>query len=364
MRLINKSIFVIGLLLVAVFTSCEHRPLVDISNTHYVRVYLDEELKNVNCGFYNPKYEKPYYKTPEVMRVMLCDPKTGKKVAESYLQNAGKDERGNYLDGHIIVNPGKYSLMIYNFATESTVLRNEDNYDAVEAYTNPVPPMMYGTAWQSRTDINPEDILYDPDHLFVDTRRDLTLNLYNGVDTLFNEQRDFFTAQSVVKTYYLQVKVKGVEWISSMKTLLTGMARSVRLHDRKIQESSPIVLNLDMKIGETKETQRLTPGIDPNDKETAITEEGVIYTTFSTFGKVPNVNSVYSITFEFLKDSGEKQHVTIDITDLFKTKEAIEHQWLLIDQEIEIVPPSNFGDDGGFNPGVDDWKDNETDVII
>ena len=30
---------------------CVRRPLVDIENTHYVRVYLDEQLLNVTTGF-------------------------------------------------------------------------------------------------------------------------------------------------------------------------------------------------------------------------------------------------------------------------------------------------------------------------
>lgn len=38
---------------------CERRPLVDAGNTHYVRVYLDEELKNVTTGFYDPTLENP-----------------------------------------------------------------------------------------------------------------------------------------------------------------------------------------------------------------------------------------------------------------------------------------------------------------
>lgn len=33
------------LLLCTLFAGCERRPLVDVGNTHYVRVYLDEELK-------------------------------------------------------------------------------------------------------------------------------------------------------------------------------------------------------------------------------------------------------------------------------------------------------------------------------
>ena len=37
----------------AVLSSCEHRVLTDPTNVHYVRVYLDENIKNVTYGFYN-----------------------------------------------------------------------------------------------------------------------------------------------------------------------------------------------------------------------------------------------------------------------------------------------------------------------
>lgn len=363
MRQVNKYISVITLLLfAAIITSCEHRPLEDISNTHYVRVYLDENLKNVTYGFYNPNYQKPAYNTPEVMRIMLCDPKTGKKVADRYLQNRGKDNRGNYLDGYILVDPGKYDVLTYNFGTPTTILRNENDFNQIEAYTNPIPPMMYSV--KSRADINPEDIVYDPDHLFVDTQKGLDMKFAAGIDTIYNGQHDYYTARSLVKTYYLQVKVKGIEWIVSMNTLLTGMAKSVKLSNGEISKENPAVLSLDMRIGDKMQVQNVNAEKDPNDKESSITEEGYIYTTFSTFGKIPDIQSLYNITFEFVKESGETQSVTIDITDLFKTKDAIENQWLLIDKEIEITPPQDFGDDGGFTPGVDDWEDNETDVII
>ena len=43
----------------------------------------------------------------------------------------------------------------------------------------------------------------------------------------------------------------------------------------------------------------------------------------------------------------------------------INPDWLLLDDEIEIPePPDEPGSGGGFEPGVDDWDDIETDIII
>ena len=60
---------------------------------------------------------------------------------------------------------------------------------------------------------------------------------------------------------------------------------------------------------------------------------------------------------------GKPYYETIDITDVFSTPEALEHQWLLIDKTIVIPdPPPSAG--GGFNPGVDEWGDIHTDITI
>ena len=87
------------LLLSVVLASCEHRKLVDPSDRHYVRIYLDEHLRNVHYGFYDETKEKPKYKTPRVVRVTLSDPKTGRVVGQRYLHDSGSDERGGVGEG-------------------------------------------------------------------------------------------------------------------------------------------------------------------------------------------------------------------------------------------------------------------------
>lgn len=79
MRRILNILLLATVLLAA---SCERRPLMELSNTHYVRVYVDETIKNVTTGFYNEDYVKPLYKSPDIMRIMLADPQTGQIRAE------------------------------------------------------------------------------------------------------------------------------------------------------------------------------------------------------------------------------------------------------------------------------------------
>lgn len=138
---IYSAVLVICAILLA--ASCEKRPLLDLSNTHYVRVYVDENLLNVTKGFYDESYEKPAYKSPGIIRVTLTDPETGNVRAERYLRNQGTDANGHYYDGYIIADPGEYKLMAYNFDTEATIIGSSNNHYDINAYTNKIASHLY-----------------------------------------------------------------------------------------------------------------------------------------------------------------------------------------------------------------------------
>ncbi|MBP3455835.1 MAG: DUF5119 domain-containing protein [Alistipes sp.] len=327
---------------------CHRRPLVDIENTHYVRVYIDEELLNVTTGFYDQNNRRPEYATPTVMRVALFDPSTGKVAGERYLRGSGRDERGAFCDGYISADPGDYCLLTYNFGTESTVLRRESDYGSVEAYTNDIAAHLYNYL-PSRADADDsERIVYDPDHLFVDGCQRVHIPARNYVDTLRNEQGDYFTARSVVKSYYLQIRVKGMQYASTAVSLLTGMAGSTILHDRGVRSDNPATIYFEMNRSD--------------DRSARSDDLTTIYTTFGTFGKLPDHDNRLEVAFDFITVDGRALSATIDITDKFSEPDAVEHQWILLDEIIEIPEPVNSG--GGFTPGVGDWGDINTDIII
>lgn len=333
-------------LLCVLLAGCERRPLVDVGNTHYVRVYLDEELKNMTTGFYDPTLAKPEYKTPGMLRVVLYDAASGKVAAERYLRNRGTDARGDYFDGYIVAPQGSYRLLAYNFGTESTLIRNDHLYHGAEAYTNEISDALRSRL-SGRASLEEEHIVYVPDHLLAD-RNDLLTTAYTmDIDTLRNASGDHFTAGSLVLSYYLQVRVKGIEWISSAVGLLTGMAGSAMLHSGAINEENPVTLYFEMQRGTT-----------------SATDEAVLYTTFHTFGKLPDRSNELYLTFDVRTTDGRALTVTLDITDKFSEPDAVEHQWLLLDEVLTIPEPPEGSDGGGFVPGVDDWEDIETDIII
>lgn len=358
-RYTKLAMLLLGL---ALLCSCHRRPLLDLEYVHYVRVYLNEDLKNVTTGFYNQNHKKPEYKTPTVVRVILCDPSTNHVVAERYLQNPGSDERGNYLDGYISAAPGRYKLMAYSFGTESTIIRNEHYFHQAEAYTNEISSYLYGNFNGKGRDAD-EKIVYDPDHLFVDTYEDLTIGYNSEIDTLYNSNGDHFTANSIVKTYYINVTVEGAQYISSAVALLNGMGGSSLLHNGATPNHQPVTIYFDM-IKEGNEADLLTAAAEEEQEPSASV---TMYSSFGTFGKLEGEASELEMTFDVITTDGRKLSFRRDITEKFYESNAVNNQWILVTETIVIPPPGpddpNTGT-GGFIPSVEEWKELETEIII
>lgn len=337
----------------SLLVSCEHRMLEIPENARYIRVYLDEEIKNVTVGFYNETYECPDYVRPRALRVVLADPESGDLVSERYLQNQGTDSEGYYLDGYINVPPGKYNILLYDFGSPQTLIRNDQNYYAMQAYTNPVNEyyMQYLPAVRQTVDV--QSIVQQPEHLFHDVAEQIVVPKSLGLDTLRTATGKHFRAHSMVKSYYIQIKVKGIEWATSAVSVLSGMAGSSLLHKHTgIVESDSVYVLFTMTPAE-----RVCSAADGSTTAT-------LYTTFNTFGKLPELPSRLTVTFEFMKRDGSSQTEEIDITEMFDTPLVKEQQWILIDHEIELSPPEGTPISGGMTPGVDDWKDVESGLIL
>ena len=331
--------------------SCEHRELSDPNTGHYLRIYLDEEIKNVTCGFYDESLERPEYNRPYVMRVVLAEPETGRIVTERYFQHQGEDERGYYIEGYIGAEPGKYNLLAYNFGSAVTLIRNEQDYYRMQAYTNSISEYYLQYLPTSRQEIGDANIAYEPEHLFHEMGEPIIIPHTSEVDTLKNALGDWFTAHSMVKSYYLQVRVKGIEWVTTAVSLLSGMARAKLIHGHDLMVTENPV-NLFFTMNYTgKEVARDGSG-----------NTATLYTTFSTFGKLPDVSTVYTLNFEFMKPDGSSQVEKLDITPMFDTPLVKEKQWILLDHEIVITPPEGVIGSGGLTPGVDKWEDIEADV--
>lgn len=340
----------IAIVLSGMFTSCAHRPLEDPYNGHYIRIYIDEQIKNVTYGFYNESRKRPEYKRPTVLRVVLSDPLTNQIVSERYLQSSGEDERGYYIDGLIAAEAGKYNLMIYNFGTERTKLRKENNFYEAQAYTMPIPGQYHQYFPTIGAEIDKNTVRYCPDHLFLSTSEPVEVGRSLNVDTLRTADGDFFTASSVVKSYYIQVQIRGFQYVSTAVSLLSGMAGTATLHNRGMVSSDPVSVFFDLDYTDVRRAK--------NDGKDVAT----LYTTFNTFGKLPEEQNMYTLNFEFTRSDGTTQIETIDITSMFSDPIVINEQWILLEKEIDIIPP--IGGGGGMTPGVDEWGDIWSDIQL
>ncbi len=339
----KRWVLLLFLVLAAFATSCHRRPLVDPQQTHYVRIYLDEELRNITTGFYNPDHAHPEYHSPEIVRVMLYDG-SGRIASESYLRHLDRDEQGVYCDGYIAAAPGDYTLLAYNFNTEATIVRSEGNLATAEAYTNEIATHLRSRLSNRNADAH-DRIIYDADPLLV-AQGGVHIGCSEHIDDLRTLDGEWFVARSVVDAYYLQIKIRNIRYVSSTVALLTGMAGSVRLADRSVDAANGVTVYFEMQRSNLVEED----------------DTAVVYATFGTFGKLPDQASELELSFEVLTTYGSKVTADIDITKKFSEPDATEHGWLIIDGTIEIPDPPTSS--GGFTPGVTDWGDIHTDIVI
>lgn len=331
---------------------CEHRPMEDIELGHFIRIYFDEEIRNVTFGFYDETKDKPEYSSPEMMRVVLCNPEDGKVVSERYLHDSGRDEKGYYIQGYITAPDGEYNLLAYNYDTEQTHVSQEQSYSGMTAYTNPINESDANRLVSRNSDADKyadEVIRYQPDHFFVTSIENVKAVSSLNRDTIKTDTGEDPVAKSIVQTYYIQVNVKGVEYVRSAVALISGMSGSKTIYNREMVYDDVSSIYFGLKNGMSKSRSN--------------EDVYVAYASFNTFGKLPDVEGYIEITFEFNTKYNTVQTETYRITDMFQSQMVKEKQWIIIDKTIEIIPPEGTGT-GGMQPGVSEWEEVEGSTTI
>ena len=337
-----------------VCAGCEHRPLEmrQYEENIFVRVYYDENIRNVSFGFYDESKKKPEYSSPKMMRVMFFDNVSDKLVSERYLYDCGRDERGYYIQGKMNVPNGKYNMLAYNFDTNEIETRNNYSYRTISAYTNALSESEANRFFSSRGD-DATNICRQPDHLFVAKVEEINIDkpiYYEAPDTIKNNTGTYPVAETIVKTYYLQFNIKGVEHVRSAVALISGMAGSKNMHSNEMIEDDVASIYFNLNNGK--------------DKARTSDDIAVAYASFNTFGKLPHTEGYLDVTFEFKTIYNTVQTETFRITDIFETEMAKENQWIIIDKVIEIIPPEDADTSGGMAPGVTDWEQIEGSITI
>lgn len=300
---------------------------------HYIKVYIDKDIKNITTGIYNDLYARPVANTPEVLRAMICDPYSGKVISERFLTTSGKDETGEFLCGYINCGIGEYNLLVYNWDTEITNVKNEFNYFNITAYTNisrPVLKAQYG-----------EDVYYAPDLLYV-CNESITVKDATKIDTLKTISGNNFVAKSIVEAFYFQIPLRNFEYCAHINATISGMAKEKFLIG-KLTDPESIILEADIYKGE---------------EEDDIT---YVYGIATTFGYIDGEDSNITLIYEVLITDGSLYTIEIDITNDIISSIENETNWIIIDKIYDIPIP----DDGeGFRPGLDDWEDEMINIQI
>ena len=315
----NKRIvkYMAVLLMCMLSAACQRRPLTTADYAVTLNIHIDKDIVN---------YE--YEKDPSLMRCIFYDSHSGAFITQAFLPPTG---------GQVSLIPAReYDVLVYNFDTESTWLENENWFQKIYASTSIIPDS-FRTKLRSRaTKVDEEQIVYDPDHLYVGRLNDVFIpsRSVDAPPVILD-----VTCQTVVESWIIEVKtVTGVKNIGSMAGVVTSLSGSnfIGPNDRSSDFVSVYF-----------------------DNQT-IDSEGTLTARFNTFGWTSEIKEAQVLSLVFTDVAGKGHVYNIDVSNQFPgNKEQI----IRIQTEIDIPEPMTSGD-GGFVPKVDEWDEINTDIII
>lgn len=182
----TRYILLVLLSSLLMLTGCSRRELLDDYPVSGVDIKLD----------WNGVTDK----LPEGVRVIFYPKSAEGRKIDTYLSVRG---------GKVKVPPGRYSVVAYNYDTETVQIRGEEAYETIEAFTGYCNGLgIAGT----------EKMVWGPDPLYVVQINDL--HIANSEEELLLDWKP----KLVVKTYSFKIKVEGLEYVSSIVGSVKGMA--------------------------------------------------------------------------------------------------------------------------------------------
>ena len=310
-------LYIIAAIMLMASASCQRRPLTTADYMVILNIEIEKEIVN---------YE--VQKDPSLMRCIFYDSESGAFVTQAFLPPTG---------GQVSLIPSReYDVLVYNFDTESTWLEDENWFHKIYASTSLIPDS-FRTKLRSRaTKGDEEDIVYDPDHLFVGRLHDVFIPA-RSVDAppVVLDVR----CETVVESWILEVRtITGKENIGTVAAVITGLAESNRIGPNERSEEF-VSVYFDNQV---------------------IDENGLLTARFNTFGWNKDITEPQILSLVFTDIAGKGHVYNIDVSNQFPgNKEQI----IRIETEIDIPEPMTSGD-GGFVPKVEDWGEINTDIII
>ena len=345
-------------------SGCHRRPLEDPNEAVRIAIKVDvKTVTNVNANIRSSVVlygtsttlweEKLSQLDPDLMRVLVYDPETDRLLTQSFISAASIDDEGNKVFmGSLGISHGNYNFLVYNFDTPTTQVNQENSEQSIIAFTDEISPAMkaryLGTKADDDEDIN---IHYEPEHLLVANQKDVRISPHDTLVVVHTE------ASTVVDTYYLQVRVKGMQFASSASAVISGLSPSnhIGYNIRTVDPSAAVIF--DMQKGQDL-------SLDGDNKD-------VLCAVFNTFGKIKDITSNLYVTFNVYDTAGNLLQYTANLDTVFNTEEAILYHWLIVDESCLVIDipdpqggdkPANAG--GGFQPQVDDWEEETGEITL
>ena len=224
-------------------------------------------------------------------------------------------------------------MLIYDYGTDDTLVKDYHSWDKACAYTDKAASYI-ANQYSSKGEV--PEVRVEPEHLVVARNSDEHIPYHFGLYTIHTE------ARSVVESWYLQIKVDGLQYVSGAQALLRGMVGS-----------NFIATDTRVNVPETSLWFKM---VKSDDNGTP-----VICAVFNTFGHIEGSVNDLEVTFDLTRTDGKVFRHTFDISDLFRSDNAVLHHWLLLEKTIKIDPPKTSG---GYDPVIGDWDDEHKEIEI
>lgn len=304
--------------LMVTLSGCSFREMLDTYPVSGVQINFD--------------WEGVTEKLPETMRVMFYPKDAEGRKVDGYLPAAG---------GEMKVPPGNYAVVVYNFNTESVQIRGEESYETIEAFTGPYTGLDAVI-----------DMVWWPDPLYVVALDDV--EIAKSDEALQMELKP----TAVVKNYTFDIKVEGLERVSSVLCYVSNLNGSCFL-GKHTCEVSKVPIYVDMERGDGVLRGRFASFVWPVSAETRM--------------EMPMI-----LTVKLVKRDNTVQEVEVDVTEALTTPPSppdegeVEEPDAEIDIEIPIPDDKIVVDElepgideggGGIGGEVGEWGD-ETNVDI
>lgn len=336
-RCCRAAVLILAAALLSI-VSCQRRPLEELGGGTRTRIRITvrtDGIRNVTSDIYNSSVPVPELVT-EAMHVVFFD-ESGRIAAETYLTATERDAEGNTVFvGDVNVVPGTYRIYACSFGAESTLVQGPTAWESDLAYAVDVSENVAAAC----ADIVPqgESLTLCPDHLFVARLPQETIPAVSDIYTVCAD------ARTVVESYYLQIKVEGLKYLSNATAVLTGLSSGNLIAQGSRVDDPLSSIRFEMK------------GSSDGGR-------GVLCAIFSTFGRPAGSANNLQVTFRLTSVDGRIDDYCFDLSDLFLSEDCINHNWLLLDETIRIDPVEVKGG-GGLEPSIGEWDDENHETML